>query len=270
MKSSDVVGPQIDFPFTIEGWADLSALIEYFSYYAGVDWLFRGEASRKHHLIPKVGRDTRKKRAVGSAQNQRVPYSKIDERAVFDMFVQQARGHLNSTYTSIEWLAIAQHFGVPTRLLDWTDTLLVAVWFATREQKEDARVWVTADTLPVGEGDTDPFKIDGPRVYRPPHISPRIAAQGSVLMVCPEPNKPLKLVRLEEIVIPRSCHFELQKRLNACGVNRRALFSDLQGLGDHLAWLYKNDWLAGYKYDVLAVLMNTGSFKELPEQRLRE
>ena len=94
---------------------------------------------------------------------------------------------------------------------------------------------------------TDPFGIEEPKVYRPPHISPRIAAQGSVLMICPEPTKEVRLPFLRKVVIDHAVQFTIKKRLNACGVNRRHLFPDLSGLTEHLTWMYKNDWLAGYK-----------------------
>jgi hypothetical protein len=41
--------------------------------------------------------------------------------------------------------------------------------------------------------------------------------------------------------------FTIKKRLNACGINRRHLFPDLAGLTEHLEWMYKNDWLTGYR-----------------------
>ena len=47
-------------------------------------------------------------------------------------------------YSDLELLTIAQHFGLPTRLLDWSTDPLVALWFAFEEEKDnnnDRIVW---------------------------------------------------------------------------------------------------------------------------------
>lgn len=142
-----------DFRTKISEWSDLAALIEHFSYFNGHDWLFRGVTDTTHGLVPKVGREkARKLKTVpGSTELIRVPYRLDDEHAVLTMFRQQARAHLQSPPQSeFEWLAIAQHFGLPTRLLDWTDSLLVAAWFAVEKgsaKKVDSAIWVTKGSL---------------------------------------------------------------------------------------------------------------------------
>lgn len=244
-----------DFKTRISSWSDLADLVEHFSYFNGPDWLFRGVTEAKHGLVPKIGREkTRKLKPVSGSNTDRVriPYRTEDERAVLAMFRQQARAHLQSPPQSeFEWLAIAQHFGLPTRLLDWTNSLLVAAWFAVERgstKQVDSAIWVTkgVPSIEIDRSD-DPLGLITPTVYRPPHISPRISAQGSVLMVCPNPTEEATLQFSKQILIDRSAEFTIKKRLNACGINRRHLFPDLSGLTEHLTWMYKNDWLAGYR-----------------------
>lgn len=185
-------------------------------------------------------------------KTSRVPYRPEDERAVFAMFKQQARAYLSTPPdTDLEWLALAQHYGLPTRLLDWTDGLLIAAWFAVEKagaKSVDSAIWVTKQ-VPVLESDFngDPLALAEPYTVRPPHMNPRIAAQGSVFLLCPSPTQQLLLPFARKITIDRGSEFTLKKRLNSCGINRRHLFPDLGGLSDHLAWIYKNDWLAGYR-----------------------
>jgi hypothetical protein len=66
-------------------------------------------------------------------------------------------------------------------------------------------------------------------------------------MICAKPTEVVTLPFTGKIVIDRKVEFRLRKRLNACGINKRNLYPDLSGLTEHLAWMYKNNWLAGYK-----------------------
>jgi len=248
-----------NFRTRVSSWSDLADLVDHFSFFNGHDWLFRGVTNATHGLVPKIGRTNTRalKPDPLTGERARVPYRLEDERAVLAMFKQQARAHLPlAPDTELEWLAIAQHFGLPTRLLDWTDSLLVAAWFAVakggvehgKPKVVDSAIWVTRQVVSVSLDYTgDPLTIGDPSAYRPPHISSRIAAQGSVLMICPMPTEEPVLPFSKKVVVDRSAEFTTKKRLSACGINTRHLFPDLAGLSEHLAWMYKNDWLAGYR-----------------------
>jgi hypothetical protein len=244
----------MEFPKRISDWSGLTAAVEYFSAHSADAWLFRGVSDETHDLVPKIGRPgARATKRIKSKQIV-LPYRCEDEVAVFAMFKQQARAHLPSPpATPLEWLAVAQHFGLPTRLLDWTDSLLAAAWFAVelagaKRREVNSAIWVTRNMPSVDvDDDGDPLHITQPTVYRPPHIAPRIAAQGSVLMICPKPTECVELSDVHKITIDRSIEFTIKKRLNACGINKRLLYADLSGLADHLSWLHKHDYLAGYR-----------------------
>ena len=85
--------------------------------------LYRGQP-RVWRLRPKLAR-VRHRSAV----------SKKDlETALMKDFKNQSLGLLDITPpTEWDWLAVAQHHGLATRLLDWTTNPLVALWFAVRE-----------------------------------------------------------------------------------------------------------------------------------------
>ena len=243
------------FPTHIKSWDDLARLVDHFSRFSAHDWLFRGVTDHSHDLIAKVGRPTirAEKRLGSSAKLARLPYRLADEKIVFESFRTQALSYaVRPPRSRIEWLALAQHFGLPTRLLDWTEGLLVAAWFAVEKAgakttDNEAAIWVTYGLNSIDpEDERDPMTLRTPLVYRPAHVSPRITAQSSVLMVCPKPTEPVKLAFTRKITIARFAEFTLKKRLNACGVNRHSLFPDLQGLAEHLAWMHKHDYLAGH------------------------
>jgi len=129
--------------------------------------------------------------------------------------------------------------------------LLVAAWFAVEKggaKQTDSAIWVTKAVPQIAfDYKGEVLTLGQVASYRPTHISPRITAQGSVFVICPQPTEELLLPFAKKIRVDRKVEFTLKKRLNACGINRRHLFPDLTGLSEHLTWVYKNDWLAGYR-----------------------
>ena len=71
-------------------------------------WVFRGHSSSRYELIASVGRGFHTSR-------DRLKY----EASLFDIFYREAKEHLVSVPANDwEWLSLAQHHGLPTRLLD--------------------------------------------------------------------------------------------------------------------------------------------------------
>jgi|GEM_PF-449944 len=68
------------------------------------------------------------------------------ERVLFDLYTQTKVGHQGHKIVTWETLFDMQHYGIPTRLLDWTATLGNAVFFAATDKADTPCVWVLNPT----------------------------------------------------------------------------------------------------------------------------
>src|SRR3990172_2833478 len=66
------------------------------------------------------------------------------EGGLLRKFKRQSQGYLATPPGGnrvLEWLSIMQHFGAPTRLLDWTHSFYVALYFAVANSEGESAVW---------------------------------------------------------------------------------------------------------------------------------
>jgi hypothetical protein len=175
-----------------------------------------------------------------------------------------------------DWLALAQHRGLPTRLLDWTYSPLVALHFATEDPADfdaDGVVWcvnfvqankrlpsrlkrileqegsetLTVDMLSAFETlrafdklARDPFLV----FLEPPAIDRRILNQFALFSLMSSPTAQIDdwLRRHPElsrrVVVPASLKWEIRDKLDQANVNERILFPDLDGLSRWLTRYY--------------------------------
>jgi FRG domain len=192
-------------------------------------WIYRGVSDSSYELLPRIGR-----------LEYRKHYSVKTERLLLQIFKQRAIRLVSPLPTSeLEWLAVGQHHGLPTRLLDWSYSPLVALYFAVSiEFDTDGAVYCRH--MPRGNNEFDPFKIKTSRKYYPPHISPRIPAQHAVFTVEPDPTRPLTIRRIVKVVIPAVAKSSIRDRLSLLGFHDESMFPDLDGSCTHLAWRLRN------------------------------
>jgi FRG domain len=220
----------------IKSWLDLARLIDEIARQE-TTWLFRGEPSTTYELRPGAGREGEE---VDSGRT--LKYDIEGERAALKRFRYDAQPYVSYTpHSDLEWLAIAQHHGMATRLLDWTESLLVAAFFASEKagRHGEASIYGVSGLPVLNPVECDPFAVECVYIYRPAHIDSRISAQRSVFTVHPDPTEPFADPGLRKWEISRDACRDLKLVLDSCAINYASLFPDLQGLARHVGWRYK-------------------------------
>lgn len=214
-------------------WMELMSAIEAFF---EAPWIFRGVTSKNYQLIPSIGRKDARK-AKGNTK-----FSSLDEIEMLLRFKEQSIPFL--TYqpkSDLEYLALAQHHQMPTRLLDWTESPLVAAYFAGRAMgsKGDGAIYAAKRPPTLSTRDeTDPFSISETVLYQPPHLSERIPAQRGVFTVHLDPTEVYEPEGVKLIIKKELCGL-IKANLDICAINQATLFPGLDGLAGNLRWLYK-------------------------------
>ena len=197
------------------------------------------------------------------------PHSKAHlEEHILRNFLRYSKPYVDADQEEWELLFIAQHHGLPTRLLDWTYSPLVAAHFATLDPgpRGDRVVWqldwrrmherfglkplafLVQDLVEELErrgigslgdfferaADSAPFAC----MLEPPAMDHRITVQSAAFTITSDTSRPFDAFLTEHglddalrgIVIPRGSVDLIRDQLDICAIDERRLFPDLDGV----------------------------------------
>jgi hypothetical protein len=227
---------------------------------------FRGQGNAEWPLVPKFYRECDQTRDT--------------EDEIREEFAQRGPAFCESVPSSDwDWYFLMQHHGAPTRLLDWTDGALIALFFAVRDTTglTDAAVWmldpfwlnrrtlkkdVVISPSASGALADDKRRLrtllhprfkpksrlsQNPIAIYPGHIAQRISTQRSCFTIHGANPAGLEKQavwpqrRLVKFTIPSSHTLRLRRELQICGIDEATAFPDLDGLGRALATRWRDD-----------------------------
>jgi hypothetical protein len=244
---SDICGSWNDTPTTTHPW-------------------FRGQGDISWHLLPRLYRE-----------EEDPQY----EREMFRDFKLRATAFLEFIPThGLEWLFVMQHHGMPTRLLDWTESHLCALYFAVLDYQsaKDAAVWIldpwslnefsmSWQSVPSStERSLSKYVLKSeegviireveakkPIAVRPARSTRRIVAQMGTFTVHGKLRTSLDeleisgrtgKIRLARVLINGEKKKALLGELLLAGVSHSVMFPDLDGLSKEIHFRYSKQYLS--------------------------
>ena len=213
---------------------------------------YRGHTQMSHKLVPSLLRSS---------------FSTTLEHNLYVESYARGRHLMKESMNSWEFLSIMQHFGIPTRLLDWSESLVTALFFALNETSSNPQIWITNGfelnrtnnisnvpriiTIGIDEfldyekcfitlSEFKYWKFENPVFLQIPWTNERIINQKGFFTFHSNPipleeccSKYVKCISIKKEAIP-----SLKMFLEYAGVGDDNIFADLESFGRNLKKRY--------------------------------
>lgn len=184
------------------------------------------------------------------------------EKALFLEFNKTASRLFDNRGTDWEILFDMQHYWVPTRLLDWTTVMGVAIAFILHSDysdSENSALYVLDPTalnrlsgrdevinIPEDKNfdyktiywDKRPFRVEKPLAIRPPQQSDRLRAQKGVFTVHGTIDNGFEEAAREcykKIILPSEAKAEARDFLKWANLDEYTIYPDIVGMSRHIS-----------------------------------
>jgi len=203
--------------------------------------MFRGQARADWSLVPAIGR-------MHDVVGQYGGWHLL-EQVLLERFQKYSRSFIaREPDNKLEWLVVAQHYGLPTRLLDWTTNPLKALFFTVENPglAEEGILWALEPKEWWSQLTDIDRRLDesGTLVaYSPDYLNQRVSNQESCFCVFPFPDDYSEILpldrgkmyephirRLAKFIVPANCKANVCQELQKLGITHRSMFPGLDGL----------------------------------------
>lgn len=193
-------------------------------FYSETDY-FRGHSSVDYQLIPSIGR------LFKEGEEQELLRF---ERKIFDDFKHKSPMFTEThPRNDLEFLFLAQHYGLPTRLLDWTYNPIVALYFAccSNPDKNGVVFRCFPNIMKEFDLDTDDiFSYPGIALLAPNITNVRYKNQNGLFFYYSKPWEENYQSVTHKYIIPASSKNQIMNMLNKMGFTRSFIMPSLDNL----------------------------------------